>query len=112
MAFTEETNEEPIDDQVFAHLAGRNGLAGLRLSRLIKYEAVRKAFQTIQSPPFKNIDRLDVQLQSKAVAPLVAATSSVARLSLIIQDNDVMFLSMISSLVDLIELKIVFPGGR
>lgn len=104
----EETNEEPIDDQVFAHLAGRDGLAGLRLSRLIKYEKVRKAFQAIQSPPFKNIYRLDAQLQSKAVAPLVAATSSVARLSLIIQDNDAMFLSMISSRVGLIELEIVF----
>lgn len=49
-----------------------------------------------------------MRVQSKAVAPLIAAIKSAARLVLGVLDNKVMVLPAVSSLAGLIELEVSF----
>lgn len=101
------STNHPIDDRVLAHLAGRDGQLGFGTQSPIKYSTISKAFEIILSP-FKDIHTLDVRVQSKAVAPLVAAIKSAARLELGVLDNKVMVLPAVSSLAGLIELEVSF----
>lgn len=102
-----------IDDRVFTHLAGRAGLVNLRIIEHMGYEMVKSALEKVERP-FENVQDLQVTLlDSKAVAPLVAAIQhygSVARLRLDMLDSEGTFLPIISSLVNLRGLKLLFQA--
>lgn len=95
------------DDHLHAYLAGRDGLVELRVQKFIEWKAIKKVFEIVQNP-FKGIQDLHLRLPSKAVAPLTAAITSVTHLTLEIQDDEVMVLSTISSLVNLHRLVVCF----
>lgn len=95
------------NDQIHAHLAGRDDIVELKPSVFIEYEKIKGVFD-LQSP-FKGIRTLHLRLPSKAVTVLVGAIqSTIGTLSLEFQDNEARVLSTIGTLVNLRELAVSF----
>ncbi|OGM41695.1 hypothetical protein ABOM_009882 [Aspergillus bombycis] len=96
-----------VDDQMLAYLARHNGLEELELGKTITYGMIERAFDGVEAP-FQSIQRLTVQLKSKAVEPLTAAIKSATNLVLTVDDNELSPLPLVKSLSKLTELDIVF----
>lgn len=97
--------KDTIDNQLLAYLARHDGLEELELGTFLRHEMLDKIFEGTEGP-FRDIQYLAVQIESKTVPLLVAGFKSVISLTLTIEDSRTNPLPQVSSLVDLQELHI------
>lgn len=98
-----------IDERVLFSLASRDDLEGLEAEAFLAHDMFVSLFQQIDRP-FKDIQQLQVQIESRTVPLLVPAVTNLRLLSLSLTDCDMNPWPHLTPLTNLQDLTILYYG--